>query len=266
MLDDWVFDLQGKEIVFTGKIDDYIRPELVSIANRLGATVKPDVGNNTDLLVRGVSTQWKYGNYGTREAQVARMQRAGHRIVIVDAAGFLGLRSCFPAPTIQPHIPKITARQPASQGGVLGAPYRSGQFANPVQLLGEFSRDPDAVDRGLRAHSATQDALAQHLKSIGCMPLSPFDSDCNFDLAWNSQDDSSSVAEIKSLTLANEISQVRHGLGQVLDYGHRLRSRGFSPRLYLVLEKRPLKSFHWSGLCASQGVTLVFAPNFESVT
>lgn len=267
MFEDWVFDLKGKEIVFTGKIEDYDRKhDLVPMAERLGATVKADVGNNTDILVRGFSARWKFGDYGNRENQVARMQRAGHRIVIIDAEGFFGLRSCFPAPTIQPHVPKITARQPVSKGGVLGAPYRPGQFANLVQLSGHFSKDPDAVNRGLQAHSTTQDALAEHVRSIGGTPLSPMGPECNYDLAWDSQDGTHGVAEIKSLTLANEISQVRLGLGQILDYGYRLRKRGFDPRLHLVLETFPAGYTHWSGLCQSQGVSLVIAPKFQSVT
>lgn len=266
MLKDWVFDLRGKEIVFTGKIDDYLREDLAAIAGRLGAKVKSDIGSTTDVLVRGFSSQWKYGDYGNREKQVAAMQRAGHRIVIIDGGGFHGLRSRLPAPTIKPNVPDIVARRSASKGGALGAPYRLGQFAEPVQLSGDYFKDPDAVERGLRAHSATQDALARHIEALGFTPLSAFDRDCKFDLAWDSQDGSCGVAEIKSLTIDNEIFQIRHGLGQILDYGLRLRTRGFTPRLFLVLEKQPQRSAHWSALCSGHGVTIAFDPSFQSVT
>lgn len=70
---------------------------------------------------------------------------------------------------------------------------------------------------------------------------------------------------MKSLTIENEIFQIRHGLGQVLDYGFRLRTRGFEPQLFLVLERQPERVEHWSSLCTESGVTLTFAPEFAEV-
>lgn len=263
---DWVYDLHGKEVVFTGKDDEYERSDLAAIARRMGASVKGDVGNSTDILVRGYSPRWKFGDYGNREQQVARMQRWGHRIAIVDMAGFHGLRSGYPAPTIAPHVPDVPARLEASSGGTLGAPYRPGQFAEPVSLSGDYFRDPDTVDRGLQAHSTTQDALAHHIEALGHTPLSAFYAECNFDMAWDSQGGTCGVAEVKSLTTDNEILQIRLGLGQVLDYGLRLRTRGFDPSLYLVLERAPQRLSHWTVLCTESGVVLTFAPDFDGVS
>lgn len=145
----WVYDLQGKEVVFTGKFEGFNEVELTKIAERLGASrVKEWINkSSTDVLVRGWSPHWKYGNYGTKEKQVADMQRAGHHIQIIDTAGFFGLRSHYPAPALEPHVPKAPARANASEGGVAGAPYRSGSFAGP---LSDFCSRPMECPCGVR--------------------------------------------------------------------------------------------------------------------
>ncbi len=110
---------------------------------------------------------------------------------------------------------------------------------------GEHYRDPDIMERGLKAHAGTQNKLAELLGLHGITPLSPFDKTCNFDLAWHFADGFIGVAEVKSNTEENESFQVRHGLGQVLDYGQRLKGRGFSPKLFLVIERKP-QDTHWA--------------------
>jgi hypothetical protein len=88
-----------------------------------------------------------------------------------------------------------------------------------------FSVDPDVVDRGVRAHAATQNELAARLVLAGFSPLGPDASTPAFDIAWW-QGAVFVVAEVKSLTIANEERQLRLGLGQVLRYSHKLRSVG----------------------------------------
>ena len=263
-----MYDLRGKEVVFTGAIPDYSEAELTAIAvNSLGASrVKDDVAKySTDVLVRGYSGRWKFGSYGKKEKQVAEMQRAGHHIKIIDAEGFFGLRSSLAAPALTPNVPDAPARAKATEGGAVGAPYRAGAFSGPLQGDGEHHRDPDTMERGLKAHSSTQDKLAELIGLHGLTPLSPFDKTCNFDLAWACDDGSVGVAEVKSITEGNEAFQVRHGLGQVLDYGHRLTGRGFQPKLVLVLEAKPRDAAHWKPLCAEHGVILTWGPFFPGV-
>jgi hypothetical protein len=88
---------------------------------------------------------------------------------------------------------------------------------------------------------------------------------CNFDLAWELDDGTVGIAEVKSNTEGNEAFQVRHGLGQVLDYGHRVNGRGFLPKLFLVLEAKPRDPAHWKALCAAHDVTLTWAPWFAGI-
>lgn len=137
-------------------------------------------------------------------------------------------------------------------------------FAGPLLGDGEHYRDPDTMERGLKAHSSTQDALADLLSSRGLTPLSAFDKLCNFDLAWHFTDGTVGVAEVKSNTEENDAFQIRHGLGQVLDYGHRIKGRGFSPMLFLVLERKP-QGAHWGELCSAHNVTLTWGPSFTGV-
>lgn len=104
-----------------------------------------------------------------------------------------------------------------------------------------------------------------HLPLVAAAVLQPKmrpDAQCNYDLAWEEADGTVVVAEVKSLTQDNELFQIRHGLGQVLDYAHRLQTRGFTTRPVLVLERKPKAVDHWSGLCTSSGVTLTWAPAF----
>jgi hypothetical protein len=268
MANEWVYDLKGKEVVFTGKIEGYSEAELTEIALKMGAgRVKEWVNkSSTDVLVRGWSPQWKYGNFGTKEKQTAELQRVGHHIQIIDTEGFFGLRSHYPAPALKPNVPGAPARGTAAEGGVVGAPYRAGSFAAPLQGDGEHYRDPDIMERGLKAHSATQDRLADLLGAHGFTPLSPFDNRCNFDLAWQLDDGTTGIAEVKSNTEGNEAFQIRHGLGQVLDYGHRMKGRGFHPKLFLVLETKPKDPTYWKALCAAHDVTLTWAPSFPGVS
>lgn len=267
MTNEWVYDLQGKEVVFTGKFEGYVKADLAKIARDLGARNVAGWVNQstTDLLVRGWSPAWKYGDFGEKEQQVADLQAAGHHIQLIDAAGFQSLRSYYPAPALEPHVPGVPASAKATEGGVVGAPYRPGCFAGPLQGDGEHYRDPDIMERGLKAHSATQDKLADLLSLHGLTPLSPFDRTCNFDLAWHFDDGTVGIAEVKSNTDGNEAFQIRHGLGQVLDYGHRMKGRGFSVKLFLVLEKKPQESIHWKPLCAELGVSLTWGPFFTGV-
>jgi hypothetical protein len=265
---DWLYDVRGKEVVFTGDDPDYSREDLEEIVYRLGASRVHDWVNKktTDVLVRcGHSDRWKYGDYGRKEVRAAEMQAEGRAIVVIDVPGLLGLREEIPAPTLVPNTPTAPARAAATAGGALGAPYRAGRHLQPVQGDGEVYRDPDRVERGLRGHSATQDALATLVASRGCVPLSPFDRTCNYDLGWLDPAGTANVAEVKSLTDSNEAFQIRHGLGQVLDYAHRLRQRGFSVKPVLAVEREPTEAAHWAALCNRQEVVLTWAPDFAEL-
>ena len=118
------------------------------------------------------------------------------------------------------------------------------------------SIDPDAAGRGLRAHRRLENELATAARSRGLKPRDPPLEGPAYDLAWV-VNDILTVCEVKSLTTANQASQIRLGLGQVLDYAFTLRERSQPVRPVLVVERAPA-STHWWELCREHGVILVW--------
>ncbi len=84
-----------------------------------------------------------------------------------------------------------------------------------------FSTDPNLLDRALQIHSLTQNTVANWVIGEMLIPQSPNLTGCDFDLAWES-DFGRVVCEVKSLSVENEVHQFRFGLGQVLEYAHKI--------------------------------------------
>ena len=118
-----------------------------------------------------------------------------------------------------------------------------------------FKRDPQQVDRGLRAHAMTQNMLANWLRERAIVPLRA--GSVNFDLAWE-VDGGLYVAEIKSLHEVNERNQIRLGMGEVIDFAYRLGGA----RKVLAVEREPHES-RWTEVCAFAGIRLVWPGAFE---
>jgi hypothetical protein len=68
------------------------------------------------------------------------------------------------------------------------------------------------------------------------------------------------IAEVKSLTVANEVRQLRYGLGQILQYATTLAH--LDPNLVLAVERAP-EDPTWVDVCASSGVTLCWPDVFD---
>ncbi|MGD7788510.1 hypothetical protein ACQCX2_09320 [Propionibacteriaceae bacterium Y1700] len=115
-------------------------------------------------------------------------------------------------------------------------------------------RDPDNYGAALNAHRNTENAIAALVSEAGLQPQDPTAGGPNYDLAWFAGD-RLVVCEIKSLTGANEWSQIRLGLGQVLDYAYTLGKAGHEVEPWLVVDHEP-SSAHWAQLCDEHGVTL----------
>jgi hypothetical protein len=276
--DRWLTTLRDKEVVFTGENEGWEEEDLARLCMDLGAwRVSNDLNKTTSVLVRGFSPHWKHGTYGNKEARVARHQAAGLDVVIIDLSGLLALSEGRPARVLAPNVPAelVQAEAPpdvraaAAAAVPLTTPYRSGQFEGAVQGTGEVFRDPENVQRGLHAHAGTASAFAAFLESIGYEPLASRAPECRFDLAYVDVAGVFCVCEVKSLTASNEAWQVRHGLGQVLDYAHWLDTSGRYPspvRTLLVLEREPERADHWLGLCHRHHVELTWAPDFRGLT
>lgn len=137
-----------------------------------------------------------------------------------------------------------------------GRPF-AGRDPNVRPLAAVTATDPDTSGRGLRAHRALELWLAERARESGWVPLDPESADPQFDLAWF-EGEVLRVAEVKSLTMANEAGQIRTGLGQVLDYQFRLRERVQGEvRAVLFVERQP-HAPHWRELCRNHGVDLAW--------
>lgn len=144
----------------------------------------------------------------------------------------------------------------------LGVDYRRADEGVAASERDAFSVDPSLVERGLRGHASTQNALAAHVEALGLAPRSPRPDEPNFDLAWT-DGDTRYVAEVKSTTISNAEKQLRLGLGQVLRYRQLLSDHGTATVAVLAVEGPPPPG--WTALCDSVGVRLVWPPDFQGL-
>lgn len=140
--------------------------------------------------------------------------------------------------------------------GPTGQEYRYADESVAISQRDPFTIDPSVVERGIQSHAATQNRLATFVQTLGCAPRSPRADEPTFDLAWE-QEETIYVAEVKSITDANEERQLRLGLGQVLRYRHLLQRYNRPVVGVLVLERQP-RDPDWEKLCKSVNVHLLW--------
>jgi hypothetical protein len=145
----------------------------------------------------------------------------------------------------------------------IGVSYRQANEMLAVSTIDPFAVDPALVERALKGHASTQNALAAYITSIGAIPMSPIVGGPNFDLAWEF-DGEVWVAEVKSCTTTNQENQLRLGLGQILRYRSILSQRLNRPvRAMLMIENAPIDRA-WISLCSGLEVELRW-PNLLSL-
>jgi hypothetical protein len=141
-----------------------------------------------------------------------------------------------------------------------GVDYRIADEDTSVGERDPFSVDPAIVERGLRGHAATQNALAEFLMNQQLIPLSPGPDEPNYDLAWKIGG-AIWIAEIKSITNSNEEKQLRLGLGQILRYRQLLQTKG-KVHGVLAIERAPADA-RWVQLCEEHNILLVWPEVFS---
>jgi hypothetical protein len=142
-----------------------------------------------------------------------------------------------------------------------GAPYRLVDPTAPVTPRAPITVDPDVLDRGTTEHKRTQTAVSGALRGHGIEPLSPSAGDPDFDVGWRIGE-TWFVGEVKSLTAANEATQVRLGIAQLLEYRHVLARRHPTVRAVLVLERQPDLA-RWSDLLQSLAIDVVWPETLD---
>jgi len=89
MMRSWLSSLRGERVAFTGAAWQS-RAELQRRVRRKGGipTAGGAVTGDTTVLVRGESSNWKYGDHGTKEREAARFIRRGASISLVYDSEF----------------------------------------------------------------------------------------------------------------------------------------------------------------------------------
>lgn len=250
--------LRGRSVIFTGKLHIWgghiSREEAVRLARSLGARISDNrrakVSRFTDVVVRGESDLWSHGTYGDDETEVARLQGEGHRIQIIDATGFASLLDGGWAYAIAPHA-AIPVMPPET------APYR------PVSADNAVTAVPTIVNlaAATNAHMDFQNDLAARALEAGLSPLRSTRPDVLFDIGWLGSDGRLVVVEVKTLTGTNARQQLRLGLGQVLDYTSRIGD----VTAVLAVDALPPENEHWTTLCRSHAVSLVWPDTIDTI-
>lgn len=126
----------------------------------------------------------------------------------------------------------------------------------------ESGSNPDLAGRGWRAHADTVNRLAAHLVGLGVRPVRAGPEGPQFDCAWARPGRGWAVAEVKSITDANEADQIRRGIGQVIDYRHALAEiTGDEVTAVLVVEAPP--SQRWVEVCVQADIVLTWPTDFD---
>jgi hypothetical protein len=244
---------EGRSVVLAGKVEDQ------DVFVLWDAWLHRDFAAFSNLQVHTATIQDAQADHAITK-QSRRLQLGDYETVIVAPSALLAdaiaMRLPAGAGVAVPAAPAPPPPAVPKAGGTeYSPPPRKGVKAEPKSLV--FQVDPDLIDRGTTAHKDIQDALAEALRDHGLQPLSPMPGDPQFDIAWV-QDGVAFITEVKSLTVANEESQLRLGLGQVLSYVHLLNWPSVQTvRAVLAVERQPTADY-WTTLCAELGVILTW--------
>ncbi len=141
---------------------------------------------------------------------------------------------------------------PTGGGNGFDRPYTGAAPAGDLPAQRSF--DADAYWAGVSEHDRLCRALIAHL-SRSDLAAGAGLAGVNVDMAWRDADGRQFIAEAKSVVGDNEADQLRLGLGQVLEYRHRLATRGVAVTAVLLTSRctDPV----WPAVCAGSGVLLL---------
>jgi hypothetical protein len=140
----------------------------------------------------------------------------------------------------------------------VGRAYEEAKGEAPAEPERSARVSPDTWGRGFVAHAKIQNEIARTISKLGWIPLAPKAKDPPFDLAWEANG-ALYVCEVKSLTEANEETQMRAALAQVIRYRQRLVAAGHEPAFAVVVAEREPKDPTWSTLFEDDlGIILIW--------
>ncbi|WP_405432275.1 hypothetical protein [Micromonospora sp. NBC_00617] len=123
-----------------------------------------------------------------------------------------------------------------------------------ADLPAQRSFDADAYRAGVSEHDRLCLALIDHLAGLGVRVGAGLHG-VPVDLAWRDADGRQFIAEVKSVVGDNEVEQLRLGLGQVLEYRHRLAAHGIDATPVLVVSRCTDRA--WPAICGDNHVILL---------
>lgn len=100
-----ISDLRGKHVAITGACW-ITRRRLSARLRKVGARIAKDadVTHATDILIRGVSTQWKYGTHGKKEMRAREYRDSGQTIRVVRDSAIRRLLEEGKSASFDPYI------------------------------------------------------------------------------------------------------------------------------------------------------------------
>jgi hypothetical protein len=143
--------------------------------------------------------------------------------------------------------------QPEPVSPLVGRAYRPRDFGEWHSPSDVFTVDPTLIEERVRSHFELEGQIAELALERGLVPISPTDSDPQFDVAWRTAH-GLTVVEVKSATPDNLESQTRLGIGQILGYAEHLRDRGEQVRPALLIELPPAPI--WAVVAARVGLVI----------
>jgi hypothetical protein len=160
----------------------------------------------------------------------------------------------------------VTAQLPSPRTAAPGSgrswdlPYRdlAVETARPDTMV----FDPDAVRAGLVEHNRLCRMLHDHLAASGLVAGQHLYR-VPVDMAWRDHQNRQYIAEIKSCLADDADAQFRLGLGQILEYRHRLRHAGHDLQAVLALTRT---CDLWANICADLDVILLTADDPDNWT
>ena len=135
-------------------------------------------------------------------------------------------------------------------------PWANEEVVVEMKIGERDAADPAARTAGLRRHAVAQNKLVRAYRDAGGQP---FVSKHNLDAAWTMPGSSTVfVAEVKGITKANEVGQLRLGLGQVIDFAVEVaNSSGRPVHPILFVSTEPMAP-RWDEKCGQGGVELAW--------
>ena len=211
--------------------DDKVLVSCPDVGTALGLLLQRPIMASVRMLAAGLSRKGYSFQRKYRRDYATKAWRAGEVLCAVWAV--------------------VQAGSPATGQG-FDRPYVAP--AAPVVLPKQRSYDGGAYLAGVQEHDRLCQVLITQLQQWGIAAGAGLHG-IPVDLAWRDGQGRQFIAEVKSVTIGNEIEQLRVGLGQVLEYRHRLALLDV-PVIAVLLVSR-YGDPAWRGACAESDVVLL---------